>query len=123
MGGKITSPYNYYALVSDLSHRHDIQSLSSPLIVNVIPTNTHPPRIIPSIIYLDFTENTKLNLLAGVGVNDTDVTCEEPIIVAARIEIQTVASDNAQEMLEVYAFTVGHLTSSDVIWMMFVSVG
>lgn len=40
--------------------------------------------------------------ISGVSVSDSDETCDEPIIVAARVEVLTIASDNAQEMLEVY---------------------
>lgn len=79
-----------------------MQSLSPPLTVSITPNNSHPPQIHTDNLQLDYVENAVLNVLAGVILSDMDETCEEENeIFAAHIEIITVASDNAGELLEV----------------------
>ena len=66
-------------------------------------TNSHSPLIIASSYQLEYAENAELALLDGVTLEDMDHTCSVTIITGARIEIITAASDNAEEILEVWA--------------------
>ena len=42
-----------------------------------------------------------LYVLEGVALNDSDQNCQNPLIIGARVEITTEASDNAEEILDV----------------------
>lgn len=82
--------------------RSDVQRLSPPLTVSVIPSNTHQPLINNVNLILDYTENTVLNVLAGVTLSDMDETCDVPMIAGAQINIITASNDNMYEHLEVW---------------------
>ena len=67
----------------------------------VTPLDSNPPVVTASSLQLTYTENTMLYVLEGVALNDSDQNCQNPLIIGARVEITTEASDNAEEILDV----------------------
>ncbi|CAI8050929.1 hypothetical protein GBAR_LOCUS27939 [Geodia barretti] len=88
---------------------HGAQYLDTLLAVVVTPLDSNPPVVTASSLQLTYTENTMLYVLEGVALNDSDQNCQNPLIIGARVEITTEASDNAEEILD-----IGY---SDISWV------
>ena len=77
-----------------------MQSLSSPLTITIIPTNTHPLQVTLNDSQLTYTENSVLEVLAGLTLSDMDENCGGNAINSAVIEVDG-ANDNVIELLVV----------------------
>ena len=102
--------------------RHAVQSLSPPLTLTITPVNSHSPQITTPYQQSTYVENTVLDALRGVTLSDADEICAENVIVAARIEVVTSASDNAEELLDVCTLLYIEKGVASIMYMCYLSL-
>ena len=96
------TPSHLHTLTPSLPHSHPPQNLSTPLRILVEPSNDNPPTVTiltPSHIY---TENgPPLPALTTLTLDDLDESCDTKLLIAARVFVETSASDSEYDRLAV----------------------
>ena len=89
----------FISSLSCLFFSHPPQTLSYLLNITLIPSNDNRPSLSIQNTTLVYFENAMLSIFSDISIEDRDETCQNNILLAAQVMMETPANDNENEML------------------------
>lgn len=80
---------------------HSPQSLPTPFNITLVPTNDNSPTLAAESTTFSYVENAVIHILPDVVIEDVDETCQDKLLIAAQVTMETMADDNEYEQLNV----------------------